>query len=293
MSWRTVVISKPSKLDLRLGCLVIRDSESVQRIHLSEISVLIIENTATSVTSALLKELVNCKIKVIFCDEKRNPISELTAYYGCHNCSLKLKKQLEWDDNIKCAVWTEIIKEKIKKQAQVLELNELNASADMLYGYINEIEFNDETNREGHAAKVYFNSLFGKDFSRDDDDNVINSALNYGYSLLLSCFNREVVCNGFLTQLGLFHDNMFNQYNLSCDLMEPFRPLVDLIVKSLLPNKFETEEKREILKLFGKEIIIDGKKQSLVNGLKIYCKSVFDALENKDIYAIKFYSYDL
>lgn len=90
MSWRTVVISKPSKLDLRLGCLVIRDSESVQRIHLSEISVLIIENTATSVTSALLKELVNCKIKVIFCDEKRNPISELTAYYGCHNCSLKL-----------------------------------------------------------------------------------------------------------------------------------------------------------------------------------------------------------
>lgn len=292
MSWRTVLISKPAKLDLRLGCLVVRDSESVRRIHLSEISVLIIENTASSVTAALLKELVNCKIKVIFCDERRNPISELTAYYGCHNCSLKLKKQLEWNDNIKCAVWTEIVKEKIKKQAQALELSGLGDSASMLYGYINEIEFNDETNREGHAAKVYFNSLFGKDFSRDDD-NAINAALNYGYSLLLSCFNREVVSNGFLTQLGLFHDNMFNQYNLSCDLMEPFRPIVDLIIKDFLPSKFEVEEKREVLKLFGKELIIDGRKQSLVNAMKIYCKSVFDALENQDVYAIKFYSYDL
>lgn len=292
MSWRTVVVAKPSKLDLRLGCLVIRDSETIQRVHLSEISVLIIENTASSVTTALLRELIRHKIKVIFCDEKRNPVSELTAYYGCHDSSLKIKKQLEWGKEIKQFVWTEIVREKIKKQAQLLLSNELDSAAYMLFSYIDEMEFNDETNREGHAAKVYFNSLFGKEFSRSAEDP-INAALNYGYSLLLSCFNREVVCNGYITRLGLFHDNMFNDYNLSCDLMEPFRPLVDSIVKAYMPKKFETEEKREILNLFKTEVIIDGKKQILTNAIKIFCKSVFDAVENRDVYLIKFYSYDL
>ena len=95
------------------------------------------------------------------------------------------------------------------------------------------MKFYDSTNREGHAAKVYFNALFGKDFTRDKDCP-INAALNYGYSIILSCFNREIVCSGYLTQLGLFHENMFNHYNLSCDLMEPFRPLVDITVKKLL-----------------------------------------------------------
>ncbi len=80
--------------------------------------------------------------------------------------------------------------------------------------YINEIEFGDVTNREGHAAKVYFNALFGMDFTRSAE-NVTNAALNYGYSLLLSTFNRCVVANGYITQLGLFHDNVFNQFNLS------------------------------------------------------------------------------
>ena len=97
----------------------------------------------------------------------------------------------------------------------------------MLNGYIKEIKFNDATNREGHAAKVYFNALFGMNFNRNAD-NAINAALNYGYSIILSAVNREVVSNGYLTQLGLFHDNMFNQFNLSCDIMEPLRILIDL-----------------------------------------------------------------
>ena len=75
--------------------------------------------------------------------------------------------------------------------------------ADLLYQYINEIEFGDVTNREGHAAKVYFNALFGMDFTRSAE-NVTNAALNYGYSLLLSTFNRCVVANGYITQLGAF-----------------------------------------------------------------------------------------
>ena len=95
-----------------------------------------------------------------------------------------------------------------------------------------QVELLDASNREGHAAKVYFNALFGMDFTRSADIS-INAALNYGYSLLLSAFNREISANGYLTQLGIYHNNMFNHFNLACDFMEPYRVIVDWFVKDM------------------------------------------------------------
>ena len=287
MSWRTVVISKPSKLDLKMGYLVVRDSESTVRIHISEISVLIVETTNSSITTALLSELIKNKIKVIFCDEKKNPSSELVAYYGCHNSSLKIKSQIKWQEENKKKVWTSVVSEKIYQQAKNLDFFNLPEQASMLYGYIDELKCYDETNREGHAAKVYFNALFGKEFSRSDECPV-NAALNYGYSLILSCVNREIVSSGYLTQLGIFHDNMFNSFNLGCDLMEPFRPVIDKKVKEMDNTTFETEEKREIQTILNNEFVIDGKRQTLINTIKIYTKSVLEAIETGDTSLIKY-----
>ena len=291
MSWRIIVISKPSKLDLRLGYMTVRDSETTVRIHIGEISVVVVESIMTSITSSLMNELIKNKIKVVFCDDKHNPSFELSSYYGCHDCSLKIRSQIKWGDEIKQLIWTCIVAEKIKKQAENLEFFNL-AEAEKLFGYIEELEFNDATNREGHAAKVYFNAMFGKGFSRTDE-NPINAALNYGYNLILSCVNREVVCNGYLTELGLFHDNMFNKFNLSCDIMEPYRSIVDRIVKEMNPVKFEKEEKYAVASLLNSEIVIEGRKQTVLNGLKIYTKSVFDAIETKDESCLKFFRYEL
>lgn len=289
MHWRTVVISKPSKLDLRLGYMVVRDSERTVRVHLHEISVLLIENTNSSITTALLHALTAEKIKVIFCDNKMNPSSELLPYYGCHDCSLKMRNQIRWSEESRQSVWTAIVAAKIKKQAEVLEHFQCE-EAKSLYRYLEELEWNDATNREEHAAKVYFNALFGKSFSRSAECPV-NAALNYGYAILLSILNRETVCNGYVTQLGLFHDNMFNPYNLSCDLMEPFRPIVDGFVKLQAPTQFETEEKRALLSLLNTEFRIDDRNQTLLNTVRIYAKSVFDAIEAGDPSFIKLYSY--
>lgn len=290
MSWRTVVITKSAKLDYQLGYMVVR-MEDVVKIHISEISVLMIETTSVSLTAALLCELTKKKIKVIFCDEKRNPSSELLPYYGSHDTSMKIRNQIQWSDYQKGAIWSEIVAEKIRKQADVLYIWNKPESEKLLQ-YISEIEFKDGTNREGHAAKVYFNALFGMDFTRTDE-NSINAALNYGYSLLLSICNREVVANGYVTQLGIFHDNMFNQFNLGSDLMEPFRPIVDNLVRTLMPLKFESEEKRRVLELLQSEVIISGRKESLINAIKIYCKSIFDALNDNDLSLIKFYRNEL
>lgn len=291
MSWRTVVISRNAKLDYQIGYLVVRGQET-HKIHLNEIRTLIVESTAVSMTSYLLCELMKHKIKVIFCDEKRNRSSELVPYYGCHDTSQKIRHQMEWSKEDKGVVWTEIVTEKIRKQASLLErLNKTEASF-LLGAYIDEMEFADTTNREGHAAKVYFNALFGKKFTRDEECP-INAALNYGYSLLLSSFNREIVANGYITQIGLFHDNMFNPFNMASDLMEPFRPIVDSYVYKMKPEIFEKDEKHLLLKILELELKIDGKQEILNNAIKIYTKSVFDALNEKNRFLIKFYENEL
>lgn len=290
MSWRVVVISKRAKLDYQLGYLVLRN-ESVTKIHLGEISTLLIESTAVSITTSLLAELTKKKIKVIFCDEKRNPSSELVGYYGSHDTSSKVRNQIQWSRNSKDAVWTEIVTEKIRKQKKLLEYQGKEESK-LLDSYLQEIKWNDETNREGHAAKVYFNALFGLDFTRTTDCSV-NSALNYGYSIILSAFTREITANGYITQLGLFHDNMFNQFNLASDLMEPFRVLVDKEVLEMKFEEFEVDEKRRLVNILNHEVVIDGKVQYVNNAVKIYCKSVFDALNENDSSLIRFYKFEL
>ncbi len=291
MSWRTIVISSNAKLDYQMGYMVVRRTENMLKIHLSEMEILIIESTAVSLTSALLCELIKKKVKVIFCDEKRNPSSELVGYYGSHDTSAKIRTQITWKEDVQKAVWTEIVTEKLRKQEEHLRFWQ-RPEADMLRKYIGEIEFDDVTNREGHAAKVYFNALFGMEFTRTAE-NSLNAALNYGYSLLLSTFNRCIVANGYLTQLGLFHDNMFNPFNLASDLMEPYRPLVDYHVKQLNPAKFEHEEKMEMLKILQEEVVINGRTEYVNNAIKIYCKSVFDAINDEDISEIRFYKYEL
>jgi len=290
MSWRTVVITQNAKLDYQLGYLVVRGQDT-HKVHLNEMSTLIIESTAVSFTAYLLSELTKNKIKVIFCDEKRNPSSELLPYYGCHDTSSKIRKQVKWSDDIKTSVWTEVVTEKINKQSNLLIFLR-KEEGHMLKDYISEIEFGDVTNREGHAAKVYFNALFGKQFTRTTECPT-NAALNYGYSLLLSIFNREIVLNGYITQLGLFHDNMFNQFNLSSDLMEPYRPIIDKYVYDMRPEKFEVEEKHFLLNIFQKEVYINGKNEFLGNAIKIYVRSIFDALNDNDVSLIRFYEDEL
>ncbi len=290
MSWRVVVVSNSAKLDYQMGYLTVRQ-DTTTKIHLSEISILMVESTAVSMTAYLLCELVKKKIKVIFCDEKRNPSSEIVPFYGCHDTSMKMRKQIEWSKDDKTAVWTEIVAEKIRKQAELLKEYK-RPEYSMLNEYVAELQFGDSTNREGHAAKVYFNALFGMDFTRAAE-NSTNAALNYGYGTILSAFNREIVANGYSTQLGLFHDNMFNQFNLGSDLMEPFRPLIDRKVMSLQPEKFEHEEKMKVLDVLNEEVSIGGKKEFINNAIKIYCKSIFDALNDKDTSLIKFYRNEL
>jgi len=278
MGFRTLVISSRCKLEMKLNYLVCKGEETT-RVFLDEISTLIIHSTAVVITTALLSELSKRNIKVVICNEKHNPISELLPYYGSYNNAYKIKQQLGWDNKTKQIVWTEIISQKIINQAKHLHFLGYNEPAEKLIEYANQLELNDPTNREGHSAKLYFATLFSKDWNRDCGD-FYSRALNYGYTVLLSTFNREIVKIGYLTQLGIWHDNQFNDFNLSCDLIEPFRPIVDRIVYSL--DESDEKYKNKILKMTEIQVRIAGKLMYLENAIETYIRSVFNALNENN-----------
>lgn len=292
MTWRTVVISKRSKLFFKMGHMVIRDFENkITKIYLKDISHVILTTTEISITVALMNEFQKQKIKLIISDEKGNPSAELTPLYNSFNSTEKIKAQIKWKKTTKQSLWQLIIKEKIKKQMYHLKTKGLDEYK-LLESYINQVKLNDKTNREAHAVKVYFNALFGKNFSRNDNSS-LNACLNYGYAIILSTINRTLVSMGYLTQLGIFHDNMFNQFNLSSDIIEVWRILIDMEVCNMDYNVFDSCKKIDLISTLNQKIKFDGKTYFVNQAIYLYCKSIIDALNENDISLVRFPEYEL
>lgn len=280
MGFRKVRISKRCKLETSLDKLIIRDDNRLE-IFLDEINILIIENQQVCITNALLNELIKHKIKVVLCDEKHNPVSEIVSYHGAYNTFERIKNQVNWDDEIKNKVWSEIIWQKINNQYLVLKSIGDERTADILLNYRREIQIGDSGNREGLAAKVYFLSLFGQGFDRRDDNKITNVYLNYGYSIILSAVNREISNAGYLTSFGIHHIGSENPFNFGCDLMEPFRPFVDRLIVKKIVN--DDNYKSSFIKLLDCEILCDDNNTILENAIHNYVLSVFNALNTRRI----------
>ena len=280
MGWRTVVVNTHSKLSYKNNHLIFKNAMNTELIHLSEIDVLLLETTDIVVSTMLIQRLVDENVLVIFCDQKRLPIAQLAPYYARHDSSLQLSKQIAWAEEIKGLIWTQIIGQKIRNQAYFLGQAGFFEKSQSLLKLEEELEIFDPSNREGHAARIYFNRLFGNDFSREQD-NDINAALDYGYSLLLSLFAREVAVCGCMTQLGLKHANQFNHFNLASDLMEPFRPLVDILVYENRDKSF-IKLKPYLFELFTETYHYQSKEMYLSNIVRDYTKKVIKALNNQN-----------
>ena len=282
MSFRTVVISRQSKISYKNRFLVVKKDNDEKYVHLSEIDTIIVDSISVSISTYLLKELSENKINIIFCDDKHNPFGELSSYYSRHNSSKKIKEQITWKVSSKDELWSRIVKNKIINQALLLRKIKSD-KYNLVLSYVDDVKTGDKTNREGHAAKVYFNALFGNTFVRNDSDE-INAALNYGYAILLSTVNKEVISNGYLTQLGIHHKNEFNQFNLTCDLMEPFRIIIDNFVYYNQDRKLDKDYKLDIVNIFNNYFLYQNKKYILKDIIKMYIKNTLDCIDNLDNY---------
>ena len=184
----------------------------------------------------------------------------------------------------------DVYKRQIQNQAKNLFYKNKIESYDMLLRYAMNVDNGDISNREGHSAKVYFNALFGNEFNRDLD-GFINRALNYGYSIVLSSINREIKSLGYLTELGVHHIGESNPFNLSCDFIEPLRPLIDSLVIKEIVN--EADYKEKYINLLSMKVKYNGKEIILDNAIHLYVEDLLNYLKTGNEERIRFITYEL
>lgn len=257
-----------------------RKEDDTAKIHLSEISTIILHTMQVFISAYLMAELSKNKISLVVSDDAHNPIGQYLPLYGAHNTSKRIAEQIAWGEPIKKRVWQHIVKDKIEMQRQFLAERDYELAAKQLQTAVSEVRSGDTTNREAHAARVYFSALFGSEFSRDDDTST-NAALNYGYAVLLSIVNREIVSRGVLTQIGVCHRNEFNQFNLACDLMEPFRVAVDRVVVDNLTVDFDSDMKRVLADLGNVAAYYKEGTYRLNSVISCYVQQCLNALNKK------------
>lgn len=280
MGFRTIFIETPCRCSYQSGYMVVRKEDDTAKIHLSEISSVVLQTSQVYVSAYLLAEMAKAKISFVVSDEKRNPVGQYLPLYGAHNTSKRIVAQLAWGEPIKKRVWQRVVKDKIAQQARFLTEREYEPEDRIVRGLVSEVRSGDATNREAHAARVYFQALFGNEFSRDLDC-ATNAALNYGYAVLLSMVNREIVSRGYLTQCGICHRSEYNQFNLACDFMEPFRPAVDRVVVDCLAGEFDADMRRVLADLPNRGVLYREGTYRLGSVVSLYVQDCLNALNKK------------
>ena len=272
--WRTIVINNGEKIGCSYDQLVIK-SDVEHIVPIEQIKIIMIDTAQTQISTKLIAELLRNNVKVIFCDEKHNPVGEITPYNSNIYALGRLYEQILWTQSDKDVMWQKIIKAKIAMQQKLLKSLK-KSGGELLQQYLEEVETGDMSNREGQAARVYFNSLFGMNFRRRTENN-INAALNYGYTVLLSNINRVVTRHGYHLGLGIKHCDKMNPFNLSCDIIEPFRPFVDMVVHKNGDRELDWSYKKELINISYKTVVYKGQKTELQTALDSFA---FDLLEN-------------
>ena len=287
MTWRIVHVKQSEKMRLKLDNLVIKKLGEEFTIPLSDISMIVAEGGDTVVTLRLLSALSKYNISLIVCDNEHLPTGIYHAQNGHFRAYKKLQQRLLWTQNQKDILWQIVTYFKINNQQDVLAMLEKDLSAiQLLSEYKENIELGDKTNREGHAAKVYFNELFGKQFVRitQQESDIINAGLNYGYAIIRAQLARIVAGYGLNPLIGIFHKNEYNQFNLVDDLMEPFRQIIDVWVYTNLRDKdyLKYEHRLNITNLLNAKIKY-GKEMCMVTGaMDKYVKGFIKCIDKED-----------
>ncbi len=231
---RSLVFESPVILRLKDKQLVVSFKElpdEKRTIPIEDIGFVLINHPMVSISIPLLNELASNNIAVVFCDEKGLPQSMLLNFDSNLTQGKIISEQLVAGEVLKKNLWKQIIVSKIKNQS--LLLNKLGLDGESLKPLYMNVKSGDSDNKEGIAARLYFKTLFGKEFTRDRNAGGINAFLNYGYAILRAATVRAALSSGLFPALGIFHHHRSNAFPLADDIMEPFRPFVDEIVYDL------------------------------------------------------------
>jgi len=244
---RTLYFGNPAYLSTQNEQINIKIDDKITNIPIEDIGVLIIDHQQITVTSTLISKLLEHNVAMITCNEKHHPTGMMLNLDGHTKQSKLFKHQLEASEPLKKQLWKQTIVTKIENQAVVLSLKEVPNP--YLINLSKEVKTADSTNCEAQAAAYYWKHLFDFSFKRERFGEAPNHVFNYGYAILRAIVARNLVGSGLLPTLGIFHRNQYNAYCLADDIMEPYRPIVDNYILTLLEIHELTEELSKELKV--------------------------------------------
>ncbi|MGN0187764.1 MAG: type II CRISPR-associated endonuclease Cas1 [Paludibacteraceae bacterium] len=280
---RTLCFSNPAYLSLKNAQLVIKlpevekadvaeliKAEAVRTIPIEDLGVVVLDNKQITITQGLMETLLENNCAVITCDSAHLPVGLMLPLCGNTTQSERFRNQIDASLPLKKQLWQQTVQCKIRNQAAVLH-HTRNAIVKNMLVWAGEVKSGDSDNLEGRAAAYYWRNLFPDilGFTRDRDGVPPNNLLNYGYAILRAVVARALVGSGLLPTLGIHHHNRYNAYCLADDIMEPYRPYVDVLVCHLVADGHITEElsvelKRELLQIPTLDVVINGKRSPLM-----------------------------
>lgn len=280
----TVTISTPKYLCVQDRCLVIKERHEdkvLDKIPLSDIWVIIIDNPQVSITASLMGQINDAGIGVLFCGSNHMP-NGLALPIGAHSRHAEIvEHQLAISKPLINQLWAKITRRKIENQACALELcGGKPGDVEKILNYARDVQSNDKTHREGAAAGEYFSKLlpYGSRWT-----GPMTAPLNFGYAILRTGIAQRAVSHGWLVSRGIHHHSAENAFNLVDDFIEPFRAVVDLmVVKENILAPLSRTNKETLTKVTSVIVLLDDKEMPVQTAIDFYCESLRRAIELKD-----------
>lgn len=283
---RTLFFGNPAYLSTKHEQLVVNIPEEDKgevTIPIEDLGYVVLENQQITVTNGLLMKLVQNKTAVITCDQQHLPNGFLQPLVGHTEQTERMRYQLNASVPLKKQLWQQTVMAKIENQGYHLLQRGKNALK--LKRWAKDVKSGDGENHEAYAAAYYFQNLFDiEGFSRNQKGIAPNNLLNYGYAILRALTARALCSSGLLPSVGIFHRNKYNAFCLADDIMEPYRPYVDMLVYDIVETGCPIEElttnlKKELLSIPAMDVIIDGKQSPLMNAMSRTTNSLYECFE--------------
>jgi len=269
---RTIVLSNKAYLKKENEQLVIQQGEESKTVPIEDIGILILESHQCTITESAISALMANNTAVISCTAAHHPDGLMLPFAGNVLHTAVLRDQVAASIPLRKQLWQQTIKAKLSNQASVLKM--LGTNAEPIEYWARKVRSGDPDNYEGRGAAHYWKLFFPPEYNflREPEGLSPNSLLNYGYTIIRAAMARAIVGSGLHPAIGLHHKNQYNPFCLADDLMEPYRPFLDIIVRRLCIEhgrfiELTTAIKKELLNILGVDTWIEEERKPLLLAL--------------------------